>query len=253
MSAPLRKRASAARDTPYARPAKKTGSKAAVVAGGYGATRGFRRWRSSWKARSAFGYTPKPQQLDILNQQPPRAITLKKAYVYYSGIVGASATTGSVLQFTAQNIPDFPNMATLFNRYRMSNVKLTFRIIDTGPADANNLTTLRLPNMLVRKNQDPNLSVAGATMAYLQQMDNVTQFQFTPEQQQFQFNVQPSVGRLIPIAGVSTGIVQGPPPFIDMTYNQVPHLAVAFALDFLATGLSLAIDVEWTLDLKYEM
>lgn len=252
MSAPLRKRASAARSEPYARPSKK-GSKASVVAGGYGITPGFRRWWRSSKARGAFGYTPKPSQLDILNEQPTRAITLKKAYVYYSGVVGTGATTGSVLQFTLQNIPDYLSMAALFNRYRMSNVKLTFRVIDTGPADTNNLTTLRLPNLLVRKNQDPNLAVAAVTMNYLQQMDNVTQFQFTPEQQQFQFNVQPSVGRTIPIVGATTGIVQGSPPFIDMTYNTVPHLGVAFAVDFLATGLSLAIDVEWTLDLKYQM
>jgi len=253
MSTPLRKRASAARSEPYARPAKKASTKAAVVAGGYGATRGFRRWRSSRKALSAFGYTPKPQQLDIINQQPVRAVTLKKSYIYYSSIVGASAQTGSVVQFTAGNIPDFANMATLFNRYRLSNVKFTFRVVDTAPADGSNISTLRLPSMLVRKNQDPNLAVASSTMAYLQQMDNVTHFQFTPDQTQFQFNVQPSVGRMIPIAGATTGIVQGPPPFIDMTYSNVPHLCVAFAVDHLATGLSLVFDVEWTVDLKYEM
>jgi len=249
----LRRKASAARDMPYARPAKKTKAAATPVAGGYGATAGFRRWRSSRKALGNYGYTPIPRQLNILNQQAGRIMTLKKSQVFYGNVIGTSAATGSPLQHTFSQVPDFANMATLFNRYRISNIKYTFRIIDNSPADGANIGTLRLPTMLVRKNQDPNLAVASATTAYLGQMDNVTHFQFTPEQTQFQFNVQPSVGRTLPIVGTTEAIAQGPPCFIDCTYNNVPHLSIVFALDFLATGLSIVWDVEFTVDLKYQM
>lgn len=213
----------------------------------------FRRWRRS-RISASTGFVPRPSQLAIAAQRLPTTVTFKKNQNFYTSITNPlNGPVGAVVRAVFTEIPDYDKMATLFNRYRISECKLRFRLIDSISNNADNLSSQRMPLLSIRKNQDPNLAPASINGTLISQFDNVATFQFTPEQTMVEYVVKPSVGRQVTISGTTNAISQGPAPWLDCTYNSVPHHLVWLYLDYIHSSCQVVVDFEWTVDLKYDV
>lgn len=197
------------------------------------------------------GFTPKPSQLAITSQRKPQVVTFKKARQYIYSLTASSASTSATLITTLSDVPDYANYAALFNQYRIDEVKIRFRILDTNSADTVNLASIRLPQLLVRKNMDPNLAAPTVTAAYMAELDNVTNFQFTPENTAVEFVVRPSVGLLAQYtSAISTQQVMKPPQWFNIQDGAIPHYLAAVFADFIFSGNQIAIDYEWSVSFR---
>lgn len=197
------------------------------------------------------GFTPKPSQLAITGQRKPQVVTFKKARQYIYSLTASSASTAATLMTTLADVPDFANYAALFNQYRIDEVKIRFRIIDTNSTDASNFGTVRLPQLLIRKNMDPNLGAASITSTYMSELDNVTNFQFTPDNTQVEFIVRPSVGLLAQYtSAISTQQVMKPPQWFNVVDSAIPHYLAAVYADFIYGAMQVAIDYEWSVSFR---
>lgn len=231
------------------KPAKRWRS-GAIGDRGVGESPALRRWRRTGSSVLR-GFTPRPSQLAITGQRKPQVVTFKKARQYIYSLTASSASTSATLMTTLADVPDFANYGALFNQYRIDEVKIRFRLIDTNSTDASNFGTVRLPQLLIRKNMDPNLAAPSVTSTYMSELDNVTNFQFTPDNTQVEFVVRPSVGLLAQYtSAISTQQVMKPPQWFNVADSQVPHYLAAVYADFIYGAMQVAIDYEWSVSFR---
>lgn len=187
-------------------------------------------------------------QLHVYNKRPHQLFrTLKTVYSAVT-ITGANLSVGAVRNETVSTVADWSNIATLFNRYKLNKVKYTFTLIDTG---ATNFTNTRMPEISLRYNYDSNLTSGGVAPSLIQQMNNINTFQMTPDRTRIEYTIHPHTIGPVYLSAVSSAYKLNPKLYIDSTYNTVPHYGLLYYIDYLATGFTMQIDIEYDLSLKY--
>lgn len=195
--------------------------------------------------------TVRVAQLNTINPQIPKPQVFRKTAISTlsgASIIGTGVGVPIIGGALASSMPDWSNIITLYNRYKMLKVTYTFNLQGTG---GNTLFTLDLPKMLVRYNYDSNLTAA-AVHARLQDVANVKQFQFTPQQTSFSYTYYPRCVEPVYLSLTATGYKLARQQFIDVQYGTVPHYGIMWYLDNLATGLQLTYDVSYETAFKYQ-
>lgn len=198
---------------------------------------------------------PKPpvrvNQLQTVNNFIPKPqVFHKTALSTLSGasIIGTGQPVSILGGALASSMPDWASIIQIYNRYKMLKVKYTFNLQGTG---GNTLFTIDLPKMIIRYNYDSNLTAAGVH-AKLQDVANVQQFQFTPQQTSFSYTYYPRCVEPVYLSTVATGYKLARQQYIDTQYGAVPHYGIMWYLDNLATGLILTYDVSYETAFKYQ-
>lgn len=146
------------------------------------------------------------------------------------------------------SMPDFANLANLYNRYKMNKITYTFNVQATGNAT---LYTYDLPKIAVRYNYDSNLASANV-QTRIQECNNFKQFQFTPEKTTFSYTYYPRCIEPVYLSLIASGYKLAKPQFIDVQYSSIPHYGIMWYVDNLATGLIITYDITWDATFKYQ-
>jgi len=195
-------------------------------------------------------------QMNTLNRVGPLPQTFKK--VSLSDVSGAVITGGGAQYWavggvTGSNMPDWNNIITLYNRYKIKSVTYTFNVQTTGSAS---LINFDLPKLYIRYNYDSNLTggLLGANiLAKMQEVSHVKQFQFTQEHTTFSYKFYPRCVEDVYLSAVSTGFKLAKPQYIDVAYGTVPHYGIMYYFDMVASGLKITQDVSYEIAFKYSV
>lgn len=190
------------------------------------------------------------QMRTINNSQPKPQRFVKTSLSTISGnqMVGAGSSITVLGGALVGSMPDFANIANLFNRYKMNKITYTFNVQATGNAT---LYTYDLPKIAVRYNYDSNL-LAANVQTRIQEVNNFKQFQFTPEKTSFSYSYFPRCIEDVYLSAISSGYKLAPQQFIDVQYSTVPHYGIMWFVDQLATGLIITYDITWDVSFKYQ-
>jgi len=194
----------------------------------------------------------KLNQMIVHNVSRPKPQIFRKTALFNQNtsnvITGSGVPTTLIGGALVQSMPDFTSITALYNRYKMKKITYTFNLQATGGFS---LFALDLPKMLIRYNYDSNLTGAGI-LAKLQEIDNVVQFQFTPEKTQFSYSYYPKTISQVYLSGIAIGYKLNPQQYIDKFYSDVPHYGIMWYIDNLATGLQITYDIAYEVSFKYQ-
>jgi len=196
------------------------------------------------------------KQLITLNRVGPIPQVFKKISLADSSgavIIGGGAQYWAIGGVTGANMPDWTNILTLYNRYKIKSVSYTFNVQSTGSAS---LISFDLPKLYIRYNYDSNLSAGllGVNiLAKMQEVPHVKQFQFTPEHTSFTYKFYPKCIEPVYLSSVSTGYKLARPQYIDTQYGTVPHYGIMYYFDFVASGIKITQDIQYEIAFKYEV
>ena len=201
---------------------------------------------------------PKPGALVVYNTQRPKPQVFKKTAIYNVNgtniITGAGAISYATGGALASSMPDWANIITLYNRYKMLKVTYTFNI-QALPSAGASLFSFDLPKMMIRYNYDSNLA-GGVTgnpiLARMQEVPDVVINQFTPEKPTFAYTYYPRCIEPVYLSGVSTGYKLAKQQYIDIAYGSVPHYGIMWWIDTIPTGLTITYDISYEVAFKYQ-
>lgn len=162
--------------------------------------------------------------------------------------IGAAIPLTSLGGATVGAMPDFNNIITLYNRYKMLSITYNWNLQTTG---ALSLYNYDLPKILIRYNYDANLT-SSQVATKMEQIPNVKQFQFTQDKTQMSYTYFPRCNEPVYLSGVSTGYKLAKQQYIDVAYSSVPHYGIMWYVDKLETGLKLSLDITYKVAFKYE-
>jgi len=190
-------------------------------------------------------------QLRTINNSIPRPQRfVKTALSSISGnqMTGAGAAITVLGGALVGSMPDWGNIANLYNRYRMNKITYTFNVQATGNAT---LYTYDLPKIAVRYNYDSNLAAANVPTR-IQEVNNFKQFQFTPEKTSFSYSYFPRCIEDVYLSAIASGYKLAKPQYIDVQYSTIPHYGIMWHVDNLANGLIITYDITWDVSFKYQ-
>jgi len=163
--------------------------------------------------------------------------------------VGTGAPIASVGGITVGSMPDFLNIIALYNRYKIISCTYNWNV---QPVGSGGLISFDLPKMTIRYNYDGNIASSSVLPLKFQDLNNVKQFQFTPDKTQFSYTYYPRVNEPIYLSGVSTGYKLGRPQYIDCAYSNVPHYGLMWYLDSVPVGVKVCLDITYKVAFKYQ-
>jgi len=185
--------------------------------------------------------TPKPQifMKTLLSEVNPSALVYVGTGTFQSYIGG----------ITAGAMPDFNNIITLYNRYKIMSCTYTWNL--QANSVSQNLGQYDLPRISIRYNYDTALTSSNL-ISRMQELPNVKQFQFTAEKTQVSYTWYPRCNEPVYLSGVSTGYKLAKQQYIDAAYPSVPHYGIGWYVDRLSIGLSLSLDITYKVAFKYQ-
>lgn len=220
--------------------------------------------KRSRKSRRGRKGMRKPQQIqqvvnyNTFNNKPIKPQRFIKSLYQANLIEGADTTVATVNAFTMANVPDIGAISTLYNRYKMNKIHLTFTLKDNygGSGSGVDMNTARMPTLWIRYNYDSENITPSSDYAdlieKLQEVPNVKSITFTPNQTKFTYTLIPFTVAPVYLSSVATGYQLQKKRYIDMAYTSVPHYGVMWAVDELPEGLSLVVDVTTDFTVKYQ-
>jgi len=186
--------------------------------------------------------------LVTLNQMSNKPMRFVKTISNQIIIAGTSNAVSGGGDFTIAALPQFGELAVLFNRYKMNSITFTIRLLDQAPGVS--MAQSQMPTMTYRYNYDSNLAVANI-QDKLQNQNNVKQFTFTIDNTKFQYKIVPKTITPVYYNITSSGYKLNNPTYIDCAYSSVPHYGLIYHIDELLTGFTVAIDVTYDFSMKY--
>lgn len=186
--------------------------------------------------------------VNSIQLRPQRIVKTSLSSISGNQMVGAGASITVLGGALMGSMPDFSNIANLFNRYKMNKVTYTFNVQATGNAT---LYTYDLPKIAVRYNYDSNLASANV-QSRIQEVNNFKQFQFTPDKTSFSYTYYPRCIEPVYLSAIASGYKVAKQQYIDVQYSTVPHYGIMWFVDNLATGLIITYDITWDVSFKYQ-
>lgn len=162
--------------------------------------------------------------------------------------IGTGTSFTAVGGVTVGSMPDFLNMSALYNRYKMMSVTYNWNV---QPVGAGSLISFDLPKLTVRYNYDGNLA-ASSLPAKFQDLNNVKQFQFTPDKTQFSYTYYPRANEPVYLSGISTGYKLARQQYIDCAYSNVPLYGIMWYADSIPVGVKICLDITYKCAFKYQ-
>jgi len=208
------------------------------------------------RTRKSTAKTGRSRQMVTLNQIGPVPQVFKKTSLGdLSGaiIIGGGAAYWALGGVTGANMPDWTNILTLYNRYKILKVTYTFNV---QPLGAGGLVSFDLPKLFIRYNYDSNMSaglLGSNILTKCQEVNNTKQFQFTPEHTTFSYTFYPKCIEPVYLSSVATGYKLAKPQYIDTQYGTVPHYGIMYYFDFVATGIKITQDISYEIAFKYQV
>lgn len=209
-----------------------------------------RRYRGPYGALGGYGQA-RLNQVAVFNRKPVNVVRLKKTL--YNGILqnGAGGGIGGTSYATANPVPDWTYMKTLFSHYRITRMKYVFTLTDYIAGDGKAFSNTRMPELFMRYNYDPNLAIPTTSLA-MQELDNVVSVQFSPERTRFEYIVDPK--QLAPTMTASGSATVGyrpiKPQWTNVADDTVQHWGLVYWVDYLDASFRLVADVEFEIELK---
>lgn len=187
-------------------------------------------------------------QLAITNKSNPKTQRFVKTVFNHITIAGQSRAEQGAGEFMMSDVPQFQELLTLYNRYRLNKIILTIRAIDqaTGVSFAQS----QMPTLYHRYSYDSNLTVT-TIQDKLQNCDNAQNFTFTLDKTKLQYTLRPRTISPVYYNITASGYKLNPPTYIDCAYSSVPHYGWMYYIDNLLTGFTIAVDVTYDFSMKY--
>lgn len=115
----------------------------------------------------------------------------------------SSATLGGILTFRLGSVPGYSEFTSLFQKYRINKVKLTFNMY-ASPAQGS-----PYPTLYICKNLEPTNTTSLPTVASMEQQSGVSMFQFSDEHRVFTKSVYPYIAtRTLTSASAASDVVE---------------------------------------------
>lgn len=154
---------------------------------------------------------------------------------------------------TAGNtIAELASLQTLFELYKMANVRLRIRMRQSEFTDGVDTPKLYITTV---SDLSPVNSTAPSGIAYFDSLERVTIHEFTNNSPFFEYSFKPRIQ--VPAyttsswIGSSVGYSAVAPRWLDLTHaSNVQHYGVAYWFSNIPTGVSFDFDLEFTFDVK---
>ena len=213
-------------------------------------TKNKKTWKKGVRKAKSEGLMPfRVSNTQIYNRNVSPTTKFVRTYFSQGSITGADASYGTNYAIQADAMPDWSVISALYNRFRLDKVTYTFTLIDPSVSTPN-LVTARLPELLMRYNYDSGAPTpTGTTMGAL---GNVVSTKLTLDQNRVSYTWIPKTVSPLYLGLTTSGYKLNAPLFIDVAYGGVPHYGMSLVVDFLAAGLTILIDVEYHVTMRYE-
>ena len=187
-------------------------------------------------------------QMVVYNHMPTRSQMFVKTTQNFFSFLGTGVGISGVFAFQSSVIPDWTNLSSIYNRYLIKRIIITFTLQDTNGTST--FADNQMPTLQVRYNYDSNL--VAPTSGRLQEVANVKAFTFTPSATKFQYAFYPRTISPVYLSAVASGYELQKPRYIDILYGNVPHYGLMTYIDNLSTGFNLKMDATYELLMRYE-
>lgn len=195
-----------------------------------------------------------PTGYQILNTIKPMIYRFKDTF-QLNDIVGAGVAVAGLNVFSIKDIIRYGNLTSMFRQYRITNVKLRFRLNNVELTD-----NAQLPTLYCKYNYDPDLQTAAVTEDYMLRQSNVIVKQFhhnTIQGSLLEYNVKPCIFRATMLyPGVVGTATYMPSPvwnsWVDLDPSTTVNEAVYYGLQYYITNLPTGITINLDGELSYE-
>jgi len=186
-------------------------------------------------------------QLTTLNRMTDKSVVFVKTQRNYFTFTGANLAISGVFAFAANTIPDFSNLAGVYNRYLIKRIRVVFTLIDIS--NSGTFADNQMPSLMCRYNYDSNM--VSPTDTKLTQVTNTKSFTFTPNVTKFEYSLIPRTVAPVYLSAVASGYELQKPRYIDCQYNNVPHYGLMTYIDNLSLGFTLQLDLIYDISMLY--
>lgn len=204
------------------------------------------------KTTNVKGVASQPVNYQIINKTKPPIYRFKDTF-QLNDIVGANGAIQGLNTFQISQLARYNSLVSMFRQYRITNLKLRWRLQNIDTTDGN-----QLPTIYMRYNYDPELVTAVLSENYFLRQQNVICKQFhhnTITGSLLTYNIKPAVMRASQLYN-STSFVPVPTfnTWQDMdpagTVDEVNHYGLQYFITNLPAGTNLNLDCEMSYECR---
>lgn len=197
-----------------------------------------------------------PTGYQILNTIKPMIYKFKDSF-QLNDIVGSGVAVAGLNVFTIRDLNRYTNLSSMFRQYRITNVKLRFRLNNVELTDNS-----QLPTLYCKYNYDPDVQTASITEDYMLRQSNVVVKQFhhnTIQGSLLEYNIKPCIFRATMLyPGVVGTATYMPSPvynsWVDLdpstTLNEAVYYGLQYFITNLPTGITINLDGEYSYECR---
>jgi len=202
--------------------------------------------------KNRVGGRAKTSQLQVFNKMPDKPLRYVKSIYGFQTLVGVAGPIYQATSFTVGSLPDFNDIAILFNRYKLNRVTATFTLRSAAGSAGGLGNSTQLPKLFVRYNYDANITAANIPQT-LQEVNNVICHSFTEDSTVLRYTCVPRTIAPVYRSALLTGYELQKKSYIDCAYSDVPHYGLMIWVPYLAAGDEILIDYTYDFVVKYQM
>lgn len=149
--------------------------------------------------------------------------------------------------FNLQQISGFTDFATLFDQYKLTGVKVMFRLMSNPDAGSNNNTAQQIfPSIWTVTDHDDDNTI---TLAQMKEKQGARRRVLRPNSIVSSYIKSPHIDMSVYNSSVTTGYTSSTPRWLDMNSPNIPHYGLKIVLD--SEGVSQIASYYISVEMKY--